>query len=212
MPSKPYLYSFVTKNGSKVCVRPVRPEDTPYLVDLFENMGPDSRYRRFMQTLEQVDMERVWTEAEQIANGMAINSRGFIAFCDTTERPDVPVGVARYVRLASGDAELAISVRDDMQGQGVGTELAQVLTDQAEVEGVSRLVGVVQNDNAGIWAILRRLNRRMVREAEGTCTVVTIFLGDDRLGPALFERAAPPCAENEMDAAADFSPEPQFIG
>jgi len=52
----------------------------------------------------------------------------------------------------------------------------------------------------------------MVREAEGTCTVVTIFLGEDLPGPALFERAAHACAEDEMDAAVDFSPEPQFIG
>ncbi len=212
MPYRPTLYSFVARNGSTIRVRPIMPEDAPYLVDLFENMGPDSRYRRFMQTLEHIDMERLWSEAEQIASGMAVNSRGFIAFCDTAERPDVPVGAVRYVRLASGDAELGISVRDDMQGLGVGTELTQVLTDEAEVEGVERLVGVVQNDNAGIWSVLRRLNRPLDYKRDGNTTTVTILLGETQSDSRPVERAVYSDESDEMDAAADYSPEPQFVG
>ena len=116
MPTYPTVYTFLTKNDMVVRVRPLLAEDAPYLVDLFENMSQDSRYSRFLQTLDNIDMERVWSTAEQIAQGVAVNSHGLLAFCDTAERPDVPVAAARYIRLDSGQAEIGISVRDDMQG------------------------------------------------------------------------------------------------
>lgn len=196
MPDKPTLYTFATKAGSTIRVRPLMPEDAPYLVDLFENMSAESRYHRFLQTLDYLSMERVWTEAEQIAHGAAVNTYGLLAFCDLTERPDVPVGAARYVRLDSGEAEIAVSVRDDMQRLGIGTDLIRLLVDVAEAEGIQRLVGVVQNDNTAVWTMLRRLGRPIARTPDGNYTNIIIFLGADEVTP---------------DAAFDYSPEPQLI-
>ena len=136
MPTYPTVYTFLTKNDMVVRVRPLRAEDAPYLVDLFENMSQDSRYSRFLQTLENIEMERVWSSAEQIAQGVAVNSHGLLAFCDTAERPDVPVAAARYIRLDSGQAEIGISVRDDMQGIGIGSRLLGLLFDDGRAEGI----------------------------------------------------------------------------
>lgn len=212
MATKPTLFTFAARSGETIRARPLLPEDAPYLVDLFENMGADSRYHRFLQTVENVEMERVWSEAERIASGTAVDSRGFIAFCDMAERPNVPVGAVRFVRLDSGDAELAISVRDDMQGKGIGTELMLMLVDEAEFEGVERLVAVVQNDNAGVWAILRKLERPMDRVSDGSSTEVVIHLGQKLYEQDALAGRAFPEAFDEMDAAADYLPEPQFVG
>ena len=95
------VYTFRTKTGRPIRVRPLVPEDAPYLVDLFENMGHESRYSRFLQTLDTIEMERVWSTAEQIAEGTAVNSDGLLAFCDMTERPDVPVAAVRPVHTLS---------------------------------------------------------------------------------------------------------------
>jgi acetyltransferase len=135
MPTYPTVYTFLTKNDMVVRVRPLLAEDAPYLVDLFENMSQDSRYSRFLQTLDNIDMERVWSTAEQIAQGVAVNSHGLLAFCDTAERPDVPVAAARYIRLDSGQAEIGISVRDDMQGIGIGSRLMGLLIDDGPRRG-----------------------------------------------------------------------------
>ena len=67
MPIYPTVYTFLTKNDMVVRVRPLRAEDAPYLVDLFENMSQDSRYSRFLQTLENIEMERVWSSAEPVS-------------------------------------------------------------------------------------------------------------------------------------------------
>ena len=72
----------------------------------------------------------------------AIKSHGLLAFCDMAERPDVPVAAARYVYTDAGEAEIGISVRDDMQGLGIGTQLMGLLLDEARRAGVERLVAL----------------------------------------------------------------------
>ena len=166
MPTYPTVYTFLTKNDMVVRVRPLLAEDAPYLVDLFENMSQDSRYSRFLQTLDNIDMERVWSTAEQIAQGVAVNSHGLLAFCDTAERPDVPVAAARYIRLDSGQAEIGISVRDDMQGIGIGSRLMGLLIDDGRAEGIQEMVAVIQNNNVVVWRLLRGLGYPITRRQE----------------------------------------------
>lgn len=197
MPTYPTVYTFLTKNDMVVRVRPLWPEDAPYLVDLFENMSQDSRYSRFLQTLENIEMERVWSTAEQIAQGVAVNSHGLMAFCDTAERPDVPVAAARYVRLDSGQAEIGISVRDDMQGIGIGSRLLALLIEDGRNEGIHQMVAVIQNSNGVVWRLLRGLGYPITSRLEGNTTEVTLDVSD----PAGWE-----------DTAVDYSPEPQLIG
>ena len=197
MPNRPTVYTFRTKTGRPIRVRPLVPEDAPYLVDLFENMSDKSRYQRFLQTLDSIEMERVWSQAEQIAEGTAVNSHGLLAFCDMSERPDVPVAAARYVHTDPGEGEIGISVRDDMQNLGIGSQLLGLLLDEARREGIGRLVALYQSENAAIRAIFRKLDCRMTRQPDGIYTYVVLHV------------AEPP---DVMDAAADFSPETRFIG
>ncbi len=197
MPTYPTVYTFLTKNDMVVRVRPLRSEDAPYLVDLFENMSQDSRYSRFLQTLENIEMERVWSEAEQIAQGVVVNSHGLLAFCDMAERPDVPVAAARYIRLDSGQAEIGISVRDNMQGIGIGSRLLGLLIENGRDEGIHQMLAVIQNSNGVVWRLLRGLGYPLTSRLEGNTTEVTLDVTD------------PPGWE---DTAIDYSPEPQLIG
>jgi acetyltransferase len=170
------MNTFIAKNGHLIYVRPMLPEDAPYLVDLFEHMGDDSRYRRFNQTLDRVEIDRIWLEAEQIAQGTASNSYGLLAFTDLDDRVEVPVAGARFVKVTPTQAEIAISVRDDMQGMGIGTHLMSLLVDEARLQGVVVLIGSVQNDNRAVWTILKKLGYRINRQSEGNSTFISIHL------------------------------------
>jgi GNAT superfamily N-acetyltransferase len=167
---------FIAKNGQEIRAREMLPEDAPYLVDLFEHMGVDSRYRRFNQTLDRVEIDRIWLEAEHIAQAAAANTYGLIAFTDFPERPGVPVAGARFVKLTSTEAEIATSVRDDMQSLGIGSWLTELLVKEAKRQGIKVLVGSVQNDNQPVWAILKKLGYTMSRQPDGNTTLATIYL------------------------------------
>ncbi len=163
-------------SGETVRFRPLLPDDAPYLVEIFERMSFQSRYRRFNQTLDQPDIERVWSEAEQIAHAVALNSRGIIAFTDTAERRDIPIGAARYVRADVNEAELAVSVRDDYQSQGIGRQLVNLLVEEARRDGLHRLTGLIQNDNPNVWAMLKHIPVELRRATEGSYTQVILDL------------------------------------
>ena len=171
------LETFPTKTGITVRVRYLEPEDVPLLVDIFEHMGDESRYRRFNQPLERVTTERVWTEAENIAQAVMTNSRGLIAFADLADQPNAPVAAARYVLIGNDEAEVALSVRDDMQGQGIGKRMFQLLIEEARRAGLQRLVGSVQNENAAVWGLLRHVNLPIEHIPDGAVTEIVIQLG-----------------------------------
>ena len=161
------INSYQTGSGLWIHVRSLLPQDAPYLVDLFENMGSESRYNRFLQPLDQVDMDYVWTEAEQIAEKVATVSYGLVAFVDMPERDNVPVGVVRYVELTATRAEIAVSVRDDMQRRGIGSEWLKYITEKARQEGIRRLVATFRAENRGVWALFGHSPYPVTREIHG---------------------------------------------
>jgi acetyltransferase len=167
-----------TKTGLTIDVRPLRADDTPILLEIFENLSEDSRYSRFQQSLEQVEPERLWHEAEQILDTTLRDGFALLAFTDRPWLENQAVGAARYVRNASGEAEVAITVIDEMQGQGIGSILLKLLIDHARQEGVHRLMGVAMNNNPRVWALVRSLPYRVTRQIEGTYTIVAIDLDD----------------------------------
>ena len=80
------------------------------------------------------------------------------------------VGVARYVRDASDphSAEIALTVVDDWQGRGLGTELLAQLSGRARAEGIRRFTALVSADNAAMTALLRGVRAGPVHREYGT--------------------------------------------
>jgi GNAT superfamily N-acetyltransferase len=80
------------------------------------------------------------------------------------------VGVARYVRDADDPqaAELAVTVVDEWQGRGLGTELLTRLSDRARSEGICRFTALVAEDNMVMAGLLRNMSARLVGRGPGT--------------------------------------------
>jgi acetyltransferase len=176
MNSQMIFKTFHSGSGFQVGVRYLHPDDAPFLVDLFEHMSEESRYRRFNQALERVPVDRMWAEAEAIAHAVVVNSTGLIAFVDLPDQLNAPVAAARYVLIDDEEAEMAISVRDDMHNQGIGTQMMILLVEEAKAEGLQRLVGSVQNDNKAVWGLLKHIDATIEHILEGTTTQIIIHL------------------------------------
>ncbi|MCB9418246.1 MAG: GNAT family N-acetyltransferase [Ardenticatenaceae bacterium] len=176
--------SFETKTGIVVRVRPLLPEDAPYLVDIFEHMSADSRYRRFHQPVNHLSPERIWAEAESIAH--TPEQVGFIAFADLPGDPGTPVGAVRCVCLGDGKAETAVSVRDDMQKQGIGSHLLSLLVKEARNHGVTKLLATIQSSNRSIIHILNRMPYAYTRKSIGPDTELELDITS--FDPELFAK------------------------
>jgi RimJ/RimL family protein N-acetyltransferase len=154
---------FVLRDGSAVLIRQVRSTDAALLADGFGRLSAASRQMRFLGVKKELSAAelRYFTDVdhhdhEALAALDGVGGQG--------------VGIARYVRDA-GDpqaAEIAVTIVDDWQGRGLGTELLAALSDRARQEGIRRLTALADAGNVAVAALLRNVGARLVRRGRGT--------------------------------------------
>lgn len=168
--------AFRSKTGQLIHVRPLEADDAPLLVDVFNHMTSESRYRRFHQTVDHVSDGRKQQEAENIAQADPERNWGLIAFANTASEQNVPIGAVRIVQTERRVAEVAISIRDDFQNMGIGSQLMSMIANEAERMGFERLVADIQNDNVAVWRVFKKLPYEVMRIPEGATSKITISL------------------------------------
>jgi RimJ/RimL family protein N-acetyltransferase len=152
----------VLRDGSAVLIRPVREADAPLLADGFARLSERSRRQRFLgrkNTLTDADL-RYFTDVDH-------HDHEALAAIDHVRGGGV--GIARYVRDRENPAaaEIAVTVADDWQGRGLGTELLAGLSERARQEGIGRFTAVVAADNAAVAGLLRSSGASLIRRGSG---------------------------------------------
>ncbi|HEO72160.1 MAG TPA: GNAT family N-acetyltransferase, partial [Candidatus Hydrogenedentes bacterium] len=144
-----YVCECTMRDGRPVTVRPIRPEDEELMVRFHESLSNDTVYFRFLRLLSRDQL----VKHERLSRLCFIDydrSMALLAL-DKTVDPGAEqrlLGVARFVKLyGTDDADFAIMIRDDVQGQGLGKTLMQRLIEVARAEHVRRLVGTILSEN-----------------------------------------------------------------
>jgi RimJ/RimL family protein N-acetyltransferase len=151
------------RDGSKVVIGQVRRADAPLLADGFARLSPESRRLRFLRRKDEL------TPAE-LRYFTDIDHHDHEALGALDHADGRGVGVARYVRDA-GDpqsAEIALTIVDDWQGRGLGTELLAQLSGRARAEGIRRFTALISADNAAMTGLLRSVSADPVHREYGT--------------------------------------------
>jgi GNAT superfamily N-acetyltransferase len=168
-------FSFELRDGTRVRVRPVRPDDKERIQEELEGLSAESRYRRFMGGKDRLSDEelRYLTELDWSKH------QAWIAV-DPSREGEPAVGVARCVRLEDEPnvAEPAVAVIDAFQGKGLGTLLLSVLVESALEAGIDTFCGVVLGSNADMLEIFRQLGAHTSR-GEADLIVVDLPLPED---------------------------------
>ncbi|MBE9605228.1 bifunctional acetate--CoA ligase family protein/GNAT family N-acetyltransferase [Acetobacteraceae bacterium H6797] len=157
---------WVAKNGARLLVRPIRPEDAEAQAAAFARLRPeDVRWRFFSQIRE--------LSPEQIARLTQIDyerEMAFIAVESVPGEPDRTAGTARLVlEPGSAGGEFAVVVDPDWKGQGLGSHLMRRLIDWGRAQGLTHMAGQVLADNAPMLAFMRSLGftiRRLPEDEE----------------------------------------------
>ncbi len=154
-------------DGTRVLIRPIRPEDKEKLAAGLKQLSPRSRYLRFMRPVADLsDRELAYlTEVDYTDH--------FAWAAQAVDLPGQPgVGVARYVRdpLDPEVAEAAVAVIDDFQGLGLGTILMRLLTETALDNGIGRFRAYVLPENRKVLKSLQKRGAEF-RSADGLVRV-----------------------------------------
>lgn len=137
--------------GSRLQVRPIRPEDeTLYGPFLSKLSTQDIRFRFFGLMVKPTH--------EQIARFTQIDYARAMAFVAIDPGSGELVGVSRLAANPDyTEAEFAVVVRSDLQGRGIGWALMQTLVEYARAEGIGCLYGDVLRWNVGMLKLCRDL-------------------------------------------------------
>ena len=138
-------------------VRPIRPQDSQGLLEGFQRLSPESRYRRFLAPLPKLGRAqlRYLTEVDHH------DHEALLAIDPQTRNG---LGVARFVRSREDPsvAEVAVAVADDWQGRGLGTALLQELAGRAREEGIRRFSASVLAENSAVIEMVFKLGDAQV--------------------------------------------------
>jgi RimJ/RimL family protein N-acetyltransferase len=153
----------VLRDGSKVVIRQVQRADSPLLADGFARLSAKSRQMRFLT-------EKKKLSAAELRYFTEVDHHGHEALGALSHADGRGVGIARYVRDAEDPqaAEIAVTIVDDWQGRGLGTELLAQLSDRARQEGIHRFTALVAADNMAMAGLLRNVSADLVRRGPGT--------------------------------------------
>src|SRR4051812_16863371 len=117
------------RDGARVLVRPIAPDDRAALAAGFARLSPESRFRRFLSPKRQLTEH----DLDVLTRVDHHDHEALVALeAETGEG----IGVARFVRTRPDRAEPAVVVADDWQGRGVGTLLLDLLAERAWEEGI----------------------------------------------------------------------------
>lgn len=170
------------RDGSRISVRPLAPDDKAALRAGFARLSDTSRYRRFLAPATRLPERLVdyFTEIDYQ------DHFAWAAF-SLTDPGSPGVAVARYVRDPDHPdrAEPAVTVIDDYQGRGLGALMLQLLATTAAEHGIRRFSATVLRDNHEMRALLEKAGARFAREEPGVLQAEIDLPNRDRARSAL---------------------------
>ncbi len=166
-----YLAVETLRDGRRVEIRALRPEDRSDLAAAVDRVSAQSLYRRFFA------VRREFTEQETdfFVNVDFVDHVALVAVVDEDGRATI-VGGGRYVLVQPGKAEVAFAVIDEYQGQGVGAALMRHLVAISRGGGLQELVAEVLPENVPMLKLFQKCGCRMTTRREAQVLHVTLGL------------------------------------
>ncbi len=153
-----YIDQYTSNDGQEYTIRPIRPEDEPKLVAFHESLSEESVYLRYFRAFNL--SQRV--EHERLTRICFVDYDRTMALVAERPNPDTDVmeiiGVGRLSKeVGVPEGEFALLIRDDYQGQGLGTALLTRLLDIGRDEGLQTVNAYMLDENMGMRRICKNL-------------------------------------------------------
>ncbi len=155
----------VLRDGTRVPIRPMRPEDVELEKRFFDRLSERSRYQRFMQYLPHLP-------PQMLARFTQLDYDRELAL--VALHRDEFVAVGRFAPNPDGEtAEFALVVADDWQGKGLGRVLLGRLKEEARKAGYKALYGNIMEANHEMLDLALRLGFVLEAREGDDVTVVS---------------------------------------
>jgi GNAT superfamily N-acetyltransferase len=166
-----YSATETLRDGCRVEIRALRPDDRADLLAAFGRTSARSLYRRFF------GFKRSFTDEEAtfFVDVDFVDHVALVALIEEGGRSAI-AGGGRYVVVQPGQAEVAFAVVDEYQGRGIGRALMRHLTSIAHTAGLRTLSAEVLRENTPMLQLFKTSGLQLSTRSEGQVVHVTIRL------------------------------------
>jgi acetyltransferase len=159
------------RGGGDYTVRPIRPDDAQMLQDMVQRLSPESRYFRFVSSIERLppNMLARFTliDYDREMALVAVHKQRVADADGQVSETERIIGVSRYITNPDQTScEFALVVADDFAGKGLGARLMESIMDVARDKGLTEIIGLVLTDNSGMLKLMRNLGFAIKRHDE----------------------------------------------
>jgi RimJ/RimL family protein N-acetyltransferase len=154
--------SYPKVHGEVVTIRPIRITDAEMEADFIRRLSPQTKHYRFLGGVKELP-------PAEITRLCDVDGRHSMAFVATIRRDgrEIEIGVSRYAPNSRSDVrEIAVTVADEWQQKGLGTELMKSLIQSARSNGVKQLYSIELSDNAAMRALADDLHMSAHRDPD----------------------------------------------
>jgi RimJ/RimL family protein N-acetyltransferase len=173
--SRNYIADNTLRDGTRVTIRAVRPDDRRRIEKAFGELERESVYTRFFAYKHALS-------EEELSSIDAMDFVNDVMLVATVERDgdEIVIASARYVGRDCADgtraAEVAFVVEEDYQGKGLAGRLIDHLASIARKSGIVCFEADVLIDNKPMLAVFERTGLPMRKIRESGVVHVTIAL------------------------------------
>ena len=159
------------RDGEKVFLRPLKPEDAALYPDFLAEVTPDDLRLRFFAPMREVSPELI----DKLIHYDPEHAMAFIAIAEASGRM---LGVVRLHDDPNGEGgEFAILLRSQLKGHGLGWLMMKHMIAYAQEKGLDTVHGQVLAENATMLQMCVELGFQVVEDAsERGVKVVTLPL------------------------------------
>jgi RimJ/RimL family protein N-acetyltransferase len=159
------------RNGEEIEIRALRPADRSALLRAIARASDQSLYRRFF------GVKREFSDAE-VSAFVDVDFKDAVALVAVSHRTagEIIMGGARYILVRPGTAEVALTVLDEFQRQGLGGIMLRHLVTLARAAGLSTLIAEVLPENTAMLRVFERSGLKAAQVRDGDLVHVTLQL------------------------------------
>ncbi len=161
-----YIRRVELKDGRKIKVRPIKPEDEPLLLDLFDAFSKETWRHRFFCPMKEITHEDIVKYAN-------IDYRREIAIVGELEDENKIIGMGRLIiEPGENTGEFAVVVGDPWQRLGLGQKLLESIILIARDRELEKIWGAVLRRNGPMINLCKKLGFKTKIESEDTVKVI----------------------------------------
>jgi RimJ/RimL family protein N-acetyltransferase len=170
-----YSVGEVLKDGTRVIIRAIRPDDRTPFLEAFRLLEEDSIYTRFFSLRGDLSD----AELDRAVNVDFVREVALVVTTETA-RGETIVATGRYLASeapnAERSAELAFVVEEDYQGRGIASRLLTHLAALARRQGLVRFEADVLSQNSAMLTVFKRCGFQMRQRRDGGVVHLTLEL------------------------------------